>query len=217
MNGYFISGTGTGIGKSWFSAFLAAKLKAQGHSVRYVKPVATGYPEDDDAAFVAQKAGLAAGDAVTLYTAAEPASPCFVFDPFPFEECLGRIEALAADRDVLLVESAGGLAVPLAARRYNYHFALALGLPVILVVPNRLGCLSDAMVYGHFALRHKLSFVGWAVNNHFAENDRCRDRNAAMLETQFPGKCPYAFDESGLQVAEEVPEEMEDARGGQGR
>jgi len=66
MNGYFISGTGTGIGKSWFSAFLAAKFKAQGRSVRYIKPVATGYPEDDDAAFVAQKAGPAPGDAIPL-------------------------------------------------------------------------------------------------------------------------------------------------------
>lgn len=198
MNGYFISGTGTGIGKSWFSAFLAAHLKAQGRTVRYVKPVATGYPADDDAAFVAEKAGLAPEDAVTLYTAAEPASPCFVFDPFPFEECIARIQALATDRDLLLVESAGGLAVPLAVRRYNYHFALALDLATILVVPNRLGCLSDAMVYGHFALRHKLAFTGFAINNHFAEDARRRDRNAAMLESQFPGKCPYAFDDAGL-------------------
>lgn len=198
MNGYFISGTGTGIGKSWFSAFLAARFKAQGRSIRYVKPVATGYPEDDDAAFVAKKAGLAPEDAVTLYTATEPASPCFVFDPFPFEECIQRIQALATDRDLLLVESAGGLAVPLATRRYNYHFALALDLATILVVPNRLGCLSDAMVYGHFALRHKLAFAGFAINNHFAEDARRRDRNTAMLETQFPGKCPYAFNDEGL-------------------
>jgi dethiobiotin synthetase len=198
MNGYFISGTGTGIGKSWFSAFLAARFKAQGRSVRYVKPVATGYPADDDAAFVAKKAGLAPEDAVTLYTAAEPASPCFVFGSFPFEACVERIEALGRDREVLLVESAGGLGVPLAVRRYNYHFALALDLAVLLVVPNRLGCLSDALVYGHFALRHKLAFAGFAVNNHFAENDRCRDRNLAMLEAQFPGRCPYSFDAQGL-------------------
>ena len=198
MNGYFITGTGTGIGKSWFSAFLAAEYKAQGRRVRYVKPVATGYPEDDDAAFVAQKAGLAPEDAVTLYTAAEPASPCFVFDPFPFEDCVRRIEALGRDRDLLLVESAGGLAVPLAARRYNYHFALALDLAVLLVVPNRLGCLSDAIVYGHFARRHKLALAGFAVNDHFAENARCRDRNAAMLASQFPGLCAYAFDATGL-------------------
>jgi len=170
--------------------------------VRYIKPVATGYPEDDDAAFVASRAGLAPEDAVTLFTAAEPASPCFVFDPFPFGEAVSRIEDLSADRDVILVESAGGLGVPLGQRRYNYHFALALGLPTLLVVPNRLGCLSDALVYGHFTLRHKLDFAGFAVNDHFAESDRCRDRNVAMLEELFPGKIAYRYDATGLLKAD---------------
>jgi dethiobiotin synthetase len=193
MKRYFITGTGTGIGKTHFSVFLARGLKAEGKTVRYVKPVATGYPADDDAAFVAGQAGLAPEDAATLYAAAEPASPCFVFDPFPFEECISRIEALSADRDVLLVESAGGLAVPLGVRRYNYHFALALGLDVILVVPNRLGCLSDAIVYGHFALRHKLALEAIALNDYFAESERAADRNAAMLGEQFPGKPLYRY------------------------
>jgi len=193
MKGYFITGTGTGIGKSYFSAFFAQKLQAEGQTVRYIKPVATGYPADDDAAFVARRAGLAPEDAVTLHTAAEPAAPCFVFDPFPFEACVSRIEALGADRDVILVESAGGLAVPLGTRRYNYHFALALGLEVILVVPNRLGCLSDAIVYGHFALRHKLAFTAIAVNDHFAESQLHADRNVAVIEEQFPGKVGYRY------------------------
>ena len=194
MKRYFITGTGTGIGKSHFSALFARKLREAGQTVRYVKPVATGYPADDDAAFVAKQAGLAPEDAVTLYTAAEPASPCFVFDPFPFEECVGRIDALGADdRDALLVESAGGLAVPLGVRRYNYHFAAALGLEVILVVPNRLGCLSDAIVYGHFALRHKLALTTLALNDHFAESPRHADRNAAVIAAEFPGKTVERF------------------------
>lgn len=193
MKRYFITGTGTGIGKTHFAAFFAQQLKDQGFSVRYVKPVATGYPADDDAAFLAARTGLGPEDALTLYTAGEPASPCFVFDPFPFEACVARIEALPADRDVLLVESAGGLAVPLGTRRYNYHFALALGLDVILVVPNRLGCLSDAVVYGHFALRHKLSLEAIAVNDHFAESPRHAERNLAVLGEQFPGRVFYRF------------------------
>ena len=81
MTRYFITGTGTGIGKTWFSAFLVKTLLAEGRRVRYIMPVATGYPEDDDAAFVAARTGLAPQDALTLYTAAEPASPCFVSPP----------------------------------------------------------------------------------------------------------------------------------------
>ncbi|UJX40545.1 dethiobiotin synthase [Desulfovibrio sp. JY] len=201
MKRYLITGTGTGIGKSFFSAFFTGMLLEQGRSVRYVKPVATGYPEDDDAAFVAQRTGLAREDAVTLYTATEPASPCFVFDPFPFEACVSRIEAMAGERDVLLVETAGGIGVPLATRRYNYHFALALGLEVLLVVPNRLGCLSDAIVYGHFILRHKLAFTGIVLNDHFAESPRHADRNAAELESEFPGKVVARYDASGFTFA----------------
>lgn len=193
MRRYFITGTGTGIGKSYFSALFAQKLAAEGRKVRYVKPVATGFPEDDDAAFVAGRAGLTPADAVTLYTAAEPASPCFVFDPFPFAECVARIEALCVDCDAVVIESAGGLAVPLGQRRYNYHFALELGLEVILVVPNRLGCLSDAIVYGHFAKRHKLALTAVAINDHFAANVREADRNAAVIAEHYPGQTVYRF------------------------
>jgi len=200
MKGFFITGTGTGIGKTYFSALLARWFRAQGQRVRYIKPVATGYPEDDDAAFVAERAGLAPEDAVTLFTASEPASPCFVFDPFPFDEAVARIEALAADRDVVLVESAGGLAVPLGQGRYNYHFALALPLPTLLVLPNRLGCLSDAMAYGQLAMGRKVEFYGWARNDYFAESERCRARNAAMLETMFPGRTRYVYDSQGLET-----------------
>ncbi|WP_428569303.1 MAG: dethiobiotin synthase [Solidesulfovibrio sp. DCME] len=201
MKRYFITGTGTGIGKSYFSALLARKLKEEGRSVRYIKPVATGYPADDDAAFVAGRAGLAPEDAVTLYTATEPASPCFVFDPFPFEACVSRLEALCEGRDAVLIESAGGLAVPLGVRRYNYQFALALGLETILVVPNRLGCLSDAVVYGHFALRHRLSLAAIAVNDFFAASPAQADRNAAEIERQFPGKVGYRFGQGEAQGA----------------
>ena len=193
MKRYFITGTGTGIGKSYFSALFAQKLTDEGKRVRYVKPVATGFPEDDDAAFVAGRVGLAPADAVTLYTAAEPASPCFVFDPFPFAQCVAGIEALCVDCDAALIESAGGLAVPLGQRRYNYHFALELGLEVILVVPNRLGCLSDAIVYGHFAKRHKLTLAAIAMNDHFAANSREADRNAAIIAEHYPEQAVYRF------------------------
>lgn len=194
MKRYFITGTGTGIGKTVFSALFAKELLGQGLRVRYVKPVATGYPEDDDASWVAGRAGLGAGEAVTLYTAAEPASPCFVFDPFPFAECVARIEAAAEGCDALLVESAGGLAVPLGQRRYNYHFALELGLETILVVPNQLGCLSDAIVYGHFAKRHKLALTAIAINDHFAASPREGDRNAAVIAGEYPSQTIYRYD-----------------------
>ena len=194
MTRYFITGTGTGIGKSYFSALFARQLKGEGQRVRYVKPVATGFPADDDAAFVAREAGLAPEDAVTLYTAAEPAAPCFVFDPFPFAECLARIETAGVGCDALLVESAGGLAVPLGQRRYNYHFALELGLDVILVVPNRLGCLSDAIVYGHFAKRHKMRLAAIAVNDHFAASAREADRNVAVIAEHYTSQTIYRFD-----------------------
>lgn len=194
MKRYCITGTGTGIGKTVFAALFAKELLRQGLRVRYVKPVATGYPEDDDAAWVAGQAGLGAGEALTLYTAAEPASPCFVFDPFPFAACVARIEAAAEGCDALLVESAGGLAVPLGQRRYNYHFALELGLETILVVPNRLGCLSDAIVYGHFAKRHKLALTAIAINDHFAANSREGDRNAAVIAGEYPSQTIYRYD-----------------------
>src|SRR5512142_3296730 len=106
MMRFFVCGTGTGIGKTVFSGLLARDFIATGKRVRYIKPVQTGHPPDDDAAVVRELSGLPPERAELLYTAPEPLAPSMAFERCPFDEAAGRINETAAsgDCDVLIVE-----------------------------------------------------------------------------------------------------------------
>jgi len=192
MEKLYISGTGTEIGKTHFSAWLTRELKSQGKRVKYVKPVQTGYPADDDAAFVRNYAGLSEKDAVVLFTGDEPVSPCFLWETFPFDEVVSAITKVK-DCDVLLVEGAGGLLVPLDKQRKNYEIAEYCGLETVVVVPNELGCLSNAQLNGHFLASNGIPFKGFALNNHFAGDEINRERNHSMLAHLMPGSIRWVF------------------------
>jgi dethiobiotin synthetase len=189
----FVTGTDTGVGKTVFSGLLARHFLEQGLSVRYIKPVQTGHPPDDDSAEVRRISGLSADRTELLLTAAEPVAPCFVFDPFPFEEIVATIRQ-APETDVLLVESAGGLLVPLDERRRNVDLVGELDLEVVLVVSSRLGCLNQTLLNDAYLASKGLPLHGYALNEHFVENDRARQNHRTMLQTLLPGKFSYRFD-----------------------
>lgn len=188
----FVTGTDTGVGKTFFCALLARRLKARGLDPAYLKPVQTGSPPDDDAAFVRELAGLAPDRARALFTAPEPVAPCFAFDPFPFHEALAAIRAEPAPD--LIVEGAGGLLVPLDFSRSTWELAREAGLSVLVVVPNRLGCLNHALLTLHFIQTQGLVFAGFAVNNHFAESGLAASRNLEALGRLVPGGVRWVFD-----------------------
>jgi dethiobiotin synthetase len=149
--GLFISGTGTGIGKTWLTRGLARLAAQAGIKVAALKPIETGvvgHPED--ALRIARAAmrpelafapGLARRRApVSPYAAQLAGEP-----PVDVELVVRATEAAAAHSDLLLVEGAGGLFVPIDADHDGTALVFALELPVLLVAPNRLGVLSDVI------------------------------------------------------------------------
>lgn len=176
MRKIYITGTDTGIGKTYFSGLLCRHLAEKG-SVCYIKPVQTGYPPDDDAAEVARISGAA--DCRILHTAKMPAAPYLAFDEFPYQETVDEINSVSG-YDFLVTEGAGGLMVPLDDEKYNYDIAKDCGLETLVVVPNRLGCINHSLLNRHFLETTGLKFSGFAVNNFFMEskNDRF---NISML------------------------------------
>ncbi len=198
MIGLFVSGTGTGVGKTWFCGLLARRHVRAGGRVCYVKPVQTGCPPDDDAAQVRLAAGLPPDRALALHCAAEPVAPCFVFDPFPFDETVAAIRAIIdrAPCDLLLVEGAGGLLSPLDRVRQAWHFAQALDLGIVLVVPNRLGCLNDALLNRHFIATQGLRLQAVALNDSFATDARLQALHREKFEEYFPAADLYVFNET---------------------
>ena len=164
MRGVFISGTGTGIGKTFVTRALAAGLCSKGERVAALKPVETGYtdPARSDAQALAQAcARPELADYAGCFRARLPLSPYAATlegEPAcPTPALLQRgIEAAVAPDDVVLVEGAGGLLVPLDARYTTLDLAQTLGLPLLLVAPNRLGVLSDTLALFDCAERRGL-------------------------------------------------------------
>ncbi|PLX67466.1 MAG: dethiobiotin synthase [Denitrovibrio sp.] len=166
MKKVYITGTDTGIGKTYFSGLLCAYLADQGYNVAYVKPVQTGYPADDDARTVREMSGLIEDNCKVLHTAVAPVAPYIAFDNFPYDETVEAINKIDGF-DWLIVEGAGGIMVPLSDEHMNYDLVKDCGLNVLTVVPNRLGCINHSLLTKHFCETSGIDFAGFAMNNHF--------------------------------------------------
>ena len=163
VQGFFVTGTGTDVGKTVFTAALLRALRGRGMAAQALKPVQTGVrPEQlatsalaDGVAYARAVADLPAlwpAPAATLHCFRLPASPHLAAG----EE--GRrltVAGLAADvrahwqgteASLLLVEGAGGMAVPINEEEDTLDFMAALDLPVLLVGGNCLGALNHVLL-----------------------------------------------------------------------
>jgi len=207
--GWFIAGTDTGVGKTRVTAGLLAALKARGVRAAGMKPVAAGRsgPENEDvAALRAQScAGLAAQD-MNPYCLEEPISPHLaalregiVIEP---DRIIAAHRRLAARCEVVLVEGAGGWLAPISATATMADVARALGLPVVLVVGLRLGCLNHALLSAAAISQQGLTLAGW-IGSLIDPSMRALDGNLATLVARLPapmlGVLPH--DPPGLQDA----------------
>lgn len=151
--GCFITGTDTGVGKTVVTASLAAALRMQGLRVGVMKPVETGCPQENgrflpqDALFLrAASQCTAPQELIVPYTFAEPVAPAIAAElagvTISIDTIRNCYERLLAEHDVVLVEGAGGLLVPLTERRCMHDIAVELGLPVLIVARNMLGTIN---------------------------------------------------------------------------
>ena len=190
--GCFVTGTDTGVGKTRVSAALLHWLGGAGIAAVGYKPVAAGMEwiagrwinEDVD---VLQRHGPAA-------VAAERIGPCQLgaaCAPHIAAELERRMidrQALArgarelqSDAGFLVAEGAGGLIVPLGSDWDSADLALDLGLPVVLVVGLRLGCLNHALLTAEAIAARGLTLAGWVANTLDAGMPQLR-RNIETLE-----------------------------------
>lgn len=152
---YFITATGTDLGKTWLTAGVAGVCRSRGIAVRALKPVMSGYdpahPEASDAGRLLAKVG-AGGTAedIAPWRFAAPLSPDLAaakegkaidFDAL-VGWCRGEIEH---GEGLLLVEGIGGAMVPLDKMHTVRDWMAALDIPVVLVAGTYLGALSHAL------------------------------------------------------------------------
>ncbi|MCG6964895.1 MAG: dethiobiotin synthase [Chromatiaceae bacterium] len=170
--GIFVTGTDTGCGKTHVAQALIRALRARGLRVAGFKPVAAGADwcdgelRNDDALALKREAGHAAAYAtINPYCLEAAVAPHLAAAEAGVAIELGVILAayaqLAARSDVVVVEGAGGWLVPLGPGLDMQGVALALGLPVLLVVGLRLGCLNHALLSERAILAGGGRLLGW--------------------------------------------------------
>lgn len=192
--GVFVTGTDTGVGKTRVAVALIHALRLQGLRVAAMKPVAAG-----------QAPGELNEDVVALRQAADVKGELRDVNPYAFEPAAAphiaaaqagvRIELdtiaaayarLAAAADVVVVEGAGGWRVPLNEREDMADLAKRLGLPVVLVVGLRLGCLNHALLTAESIARRGLRWGGW-IGNHLEPSMPLAAENLLALQARLPG------------------------------
>lgn len=194
--GLFVTGTDTGVGKTRVAVALIHALRARGLRVAAMKPVSAGSALgelNEDVAALVQAANVDADVRdVNPYAFAEPIAPHIAAESFGVRIDLEVIAAayarLAAIADVVVVEGAGGWRVPLNEHEDMADLALRLGLPVVLVVGLRLGCLNHALLTAESIVLRCVPWAGW-VGNHIEPAMPQAAENLAALRTRLPGPC----------------------------
>lgn len=172
---YFIAGTDTEIGKTTISSIIIRALAARGLKTAAMKPVAAGtvmvdgipHNEDVDALMASSNMSLPQ-DMVCPYLLNTPISPNLsaaqdgvVIDNARIVETFKAIQVQA---DAVIVEGVGGFIVPFTDSVSSADLAVALNLPVILVVGLRLGCISHALLTAEAIRARGLTIAGWVAN-----------------------------------------------------
>jgi dethiobiotin synthetase len=206
--GVFVTGTDTGVGKTAASVALLLALRAEGRAAVGMKPVASGCERTPQ--------GWRNDDALALQAASMPSQPYDLHNPYALPEAtapqlaarragvavaLPRLLAahaqLAASADVVVVEGAGGWLAPLADGVEQSALARALGLPVLLVVGVRLGCLNHARLSERAIAADGLQLAGWignVIDPGFADAAAYRGLLDAALQAPCLGWLPHGGD-----------------------
>ena len=210
MKTVLVSGSDTGIGKTWVVGSLARQLCAQGFSVQIVKPVETGVSDSDesDADRAKGRCESTQVESFVLRKYRAPLAPTTAAElqgaVFKFEELVSEVQALS-EVDYRLVEGAGSLAVPLALDGRDWtDFAHAIGAEkTVLVVADRLGAIGQARMAYHFANSKRLH--SGIVLNRLEEttDDATLKSNRDLLnELNLPLWGCHEFGDTSLELAE---------------
>ncbi len=186
---FFITGTDTDSGKTYVTCLLLRALNAAGKPAVGFKPVCCGDRKDVEALLAAGVPGPTA-DEVNPVFFAQPLSPLvagwMANVAFDFTAITAAWENLSGKHEHLLVEGAGGWEVPVTVKDTMADVAVALGLPVIVVVNNRLGALNHCLLTVRAVQGRGLKVAAIVLNYPQDERDSASISNPAALREIFP-------------------------------
>lgn len=197
-HGILITGTDTGVGKTFVACGVAAALRQRGLHVAPFKPAETGCELD------AGTKKLMPADALLLQQASQTNAPLDTICPYRFrtpvapavaaelegvtlgaQDVQDRLKdcysSLESTHDVVIVETAGGILVPLA---WGFHYgdlARLLRLPVLVVAGSKLGVLNHTLLTLEFLGKYGLDALGCVVNQSNVEQTPATETNVKAL------------------------------------
>lgn len=197
--GVFVTGTDTGVGKTLAACALLHAFAARGLRAAGMKPVAAGARRCDEGLINEDVEQLLAASSVTV---SRQSINAYMFEPPIAPHIAARLAGvdielatlarayrrLAHQADVVVVEGVGGFCVPLNDRDDTGDLAALLGLPVVLVVGVRLGCLNHALLTAAEIERRGLVLAAW-IANHVDPDMTHADDNIAALGERLHAPC----------------------------
>ncbi len=173
LRGIFVTGTDTGVGKTFVGAALATFLKERGIDVGVMKPAETGVVDPEAPRYSADAARLVAAagvddppDLVVPYRLREPLAPAVAAElegrAISAEVVLSAYAELRRRHQFLIVEGAGGIAVPFNEDLDMAGLARALDLPLLTVSPAGLGAINQSVLTAEYA--RGLKILGILLN-----------------------------------------------------
>jgi len=200
----FITATDTNVGKTFFSTLLLRAWREQepNRKILGLKPLVSG-DDRDLRLLLAEQPGKTVEE-INLHSFPMPAAPSVAANagggpPVDPEHLVSWCRKKMEAADCGLLEGAGGWMVPIAGKWCVADWAAALAWPVVLVVPNRLGCINHSLLTAADIVRRKLNFAGVILNYlNPNDDDPTVSTNRQILEEEF-----------GLPFLGEVPFEAE--------
>jgi dethiobiotin synthetase len=199
-HGLLITGTDTDVGKTFVACRLAGALRRRGLSVAPFKPVETGCAAQGGHGFDGGAQALIPADAELLRQAAGTEAPIEKICPYQFEPPLAPWVAaeqagvvidpqhlaqcyreLAATHDLVLVETAGGILVPLAEDFHYADLARLLRLPVLVVIGSKLGAINHTRLTLEYLRSADLVVLACVLNHPSKEVDAATATNEQTL------------------------------------
>lgn len=186
MPGIFITGTDTGCGKTFVTAWLAKYLSDNGLDVGVMKPISTGPVKDNDAIYLKKKLKLK--DPVDLIN---PIRLKYSLAPLPAAKLQGKklnlkkifraYKKLHSRHDLILVEGIGGVLVPITKDYFVADLIRDFRLPAIIVARPGLGTINHTLLTIEALKRRKIRILG-IVMNKFRGKDISEKTNAEIIE-----------------------------------
>ena len=208
MTNFFITGTDTGVGKTWFTVAFMVALKRRGLNVMGMKPIATGAEKikdrliNKDAELIMQNCSQTVSyDLINPFVFELPSAPHVAAKHegvvIDLDQIIKNYYLLKSMCDALVVEGVGGWRVPVTDKYSLADLVSKLNLSVILVVGMRLGCINHAILTAEAINADGLNLCGWAsshLDRVYSKSEETIKTLKKQLDCPHIGDLPYNSD-----------------------